>query len=32
LVGDRFQSYPCEDCIEGAFYASIGIERHTAGE
>jgi hypothetical protein len=23
LVGDRFQRYPCEDCIEGAFYGAL---------
>jgi hypothetical protein len=23
LVGDRFQSFPCEDCIEGAFYGAL---------
>jgi len=23
LAGDRFQSYPCEDCIEGAFYGAV---------
>ncbi|HET9725740.1 MAG TPA: hypothetical protein VFP28_02420, partial [Gemmatimonadales bacterium] len=26
LVGDRFQSYPCEDCIEGAFYGALAGE------
>ena len=23
LLGDRMQSYPCEDCIEGAFYGAL---------
>jgi hypothetical protein len=23
LLGDRMQSYPCEDCIEGAFYGAM---------
>jgi hypothetical protein len=23
LLGDRFQRYPCEDCIEGAFYGAL---------
>lgn len=26
LVGDRFQSFPCEDCIEGAFYGALAGE------
>jgi hypothetical protein len=23
LLGDRMQAYPCEDCIEGAFYGAL---------
>jgi hypothetical protein len=23
LIGGRFQGYPCEDCIEGAFYGAL---------
>jgi hypothetical protein len=23
LIGDRFQRFPCEDCIEGAFYGAL---------
>lgn len=26
LVGDRFQRFPCEDCIEGAFYGALAGE------
>ena len=26
LAGDRFQSFPCEDCIEGAFYGALAGE------
>jgi len=26
LIGDRFQRFPCEDCIEGAFYGALAGE------
>ena len=29
LIGDRFQRYPCEDCIEGAFFGALAGESLT---